>query len=245
MRDDTSLSAELYGVGVGPGDPGLLTIEAARVLAAVDLVFAPAPRDGAESLAAEIAREAGVNMSALRLASFPMSRDPGELRDAWAASARLVTEELARHKSVAFITLGDPSVYSTWTYLRRAVEAQRPGTSIRVLPGVTALSAAAAGLGLPLVEGDERLALLPLPERVSDLDAFLPLVDALGIYKIGPRLGELAAYLRSKGLESSSYLATGVGLARERLSPFIDVGTRPGQTEGYLSLALVKTGAIR
>lgn len=245
MRDDTSLKPRLYGVGVGPGDPGLLTLEAARVLSEADLVFAPAPRDGASSLAADIARAAGASLTGLRLVSFPMSKDASELSEAWAASARLVVAELDLGKSVAFVTLGDPSVYSTWTYLRRAVEAERPGTDIRVLPGVTALCAAAAGLGLPLVEGDERLALLPLPGRVADLDAFLPLVDALGIYKIGPRLGELAAYLRSKGLESASYLASGVGLARERLLSFADAGIKPDGTDGYMSLAVVKTGAKR
>jgi len=78
MRADIALSAEIYGIGVGPGDPGLLTIEAARALAAVDIVFAPAPRAGETSLAWEIARAAGAEKAELRLLSFPMSRDATE-----------------------------------------------------------------------------------------------------------------------------------------------------------------------
>jgi precorrin-2/cobalt-factor-2 C20-methyltransferase len=242
MRDDTSLSAELYGIGVGPGDPGLLTLEAARVLSAVDVVFAPAPRSGASSLAWDIARAAGADRAELRLLSFPMSRDSGELGDAWAESAREVAAELDREKKAAFVTLGDSSIYSTWTYLRRALERERPGTSITVIPGITALGAAAARLGIPLVEGDERLALLPLPAHIAELDAFLPLVDALGIYKIGSRLGELAAYLRSCGLEASSHLAVGVGLTRERMASFTEAAS---DADGYLSLAVVRTGRSR
>ena len=242
MRADSALSAEIYGIGVGPGDPGLLTLEAARVLAAVDLVFAPAPRSGETSLAWEIARAAGAEKAELRLLSFPMSRDAAELDAAWAESAGAVAVELDRGRKAAFVTLGDSSIYSTWTYLRRALESRRPGTKIAAIPGITALGAAAARLGLPLVEGEERLALLPLPATAADLDVFLPLVDTLGIYKIGSRLPELADYLRSRGLEEGASLAAGVGLARERLRPFAEAAEG---AEGYLSLVIARTGRSR
>jgi precorrin-2/cobalt-factor-2 C20-methyltransferase len=242
MRDAASLSAELYGLGVGPGDPGLLTLEAARVLASVDLVFAPAPRSGESSLAWEIACAAGAGEAELRLLSFPMSRDATELSASWAEAARQVAVELDRGRTAAFVTLGDSSIYSTWSYLRRELLALRPGTSIATLPGISALGSAAAKLGIPLVEGDERLALIPLPARLDELDFFLSLVDTLGIYKIGARLRELGAYLRSRGLETSSHLAVGVGLPRERLGSF---AVAAEGADGYLSLAIVKTGRNR
>lgn len=236
------MSAELYGIGVGPGDPGLLTLEAARILSAVDLVFAPAPREGTSSLALDIAREAGAVKAEFRLLSFPMSRREDELSLAWGSAAREVGAELDRGRRAAFVTLGDSSVYSTWTYLRRSLEEIRPCTLIRALPGITALGAAAARLGLALVEGEDRLALLPLPPHIAELDRLIPMMDTLGIYKIGSRLGELRTYLGSCGLDSSSYLAVGVGLPRERL---LGPSEAWDGVEGYLSLAIVKPGMRR
>jgi precorrin-2/cobalt-factor-2 C20-methyltransferase len=242
MRDAASLSAELYGIGVGPGDPGLLTLEAARVLALVDIVFAPTPREGDSSLAWEIARGAGAVDAELRLLSFPMSRNASELSSSWSEAARQVALELDRGRRAAFVTLGDSSVYSTWSYLRRELTAIRPGTRIEAIPGITALGAAAAKLGIPLVEGDERFALLPLPPELEELDSFLTLVDTLGIYKIGSRLEELSSYLRERGLEDRSHLAVGVGLERERLGAFAEAARG---ADGYLSLAIVRTGRKR
>jgi precorrin-2/cobalt-factor-2 C20-methyltransferase len=236
------MNVELYGIGVGPGDPGLLTLEAARALASVDIVFAPTPRAGDSSLAWEIARGAGAVKAELRLLSFPMSRDASELSSSWSEAARQVSLELDGGKKAAFVTLGDSSVYSTWSYLRREIAALRPSTVIEAIPGVTALGAAAARLGIPLVEGEERFALLPLPARIGELDSFLNLVDTIGVYKIGSRLDELASYLRERGLEGRAHLAVGVGLERERLGTFAQVAR---DADGYLSLAIVRTGRKR
>jgi precorrin-2/cobalt-factor-2 C20-methyltransferase len=169
-----------------------------------------------------------------------MTRDPDELSDAWLAAAEPVSAALEAGRTAAFVTLGDPGVYSTWTYLRRAVLALRPGTIIETVPGVMALNAAAARIGLPLTEGDETLALVPLPPRAAELDAYLGLFDTLVVYKIGARLGELSDWVRKCGLEKGAYLAAGVGLDRE------DCGSlfrSRGTADGYLSLAIITDGA--
>jgi precorrin-2/cobalt-factor-2 C20-methyltransferase len=239
MLDDTALSAELYGLGVGPGAPGLLTLEAARVLERVDLVFAPAPRRGESSLAWQIAAADRISEEKLRIVSFPMTRDADELSSSWREAARGIAAELDRGRKAAFVTLGDPSIYSTWGYLRAELLALRPSSKIATVPGIPAFAAAAAKLGIGLVEADERLLLLPLPSALGELDALIGAVDTLAIYKIGARLPELADYLRAKGLEGSSWLAEGVELPREKLGPFAEVARK---AEGYLSLAIVKTG---
>lgn len=232
-------SGVLTGVGVGPGSPGLLTLEGARVLAEADVVFAPAPRERAISLAAEIAAGAGMDASKVRTLAFPMSRDREILSEAWREAAIPVAEALDAGLRAAFPTLGDPSVYSTWIYLRRAVESLRPEADLRVVPGIMAAAAAAARLGVPLVEGDERLALLPLPDRVEELDAFLPLVDRLAVYKIGARLPELARWTAERGLDADARLVVGVGLEREKAGMLAELAA---QAEGYLSAALIGTG---
>jgi precorrin-2/cobalt-factor-2 C20-methyltransferase len=233
---------ELTGVGVGPGSPGLLTLEAFRVLSEVDHIYAPASGKGSRSLAAQIVCGAGIPKGKLRELSFPMTRDEEALREAWSQAARPVVQELYTGKRAAFITLGDPSVYSTWIYFRRAVEKLRPETEITVLPGIMTANAAAARLGIPLVEGDERMALLPLPDPVEKLDAYLPLVDRLVIYKIGSRLGELARWSSSRGLDRDARLVIGVGLEREQAGYLQKLASA---AEGYLSVAFIHSCSVR
>lgn len=239
--------AILYGIGVGPGDPGLMTIKAARLVGSVSasggVVFAPAAKAGARSLAAEIAAGAGIAAAPggfIEL-DFPMTRDPGELALAWRAAARPVIEVLDSGRDAAFLTLGDPGVYSTWGYLRAAIHSLRPNVAMETVPGVMAMNAAAACLGRVLVEGGERLLLVPLPERVDELDSFLGLVDTIAVYKIAGRLGELAAWVAARGLDAG--LVVGAGLGRERSGDL--VGLAGAGAEGYLSAAVISTGRGR
>lgn len=229
-------SADLVGVGVGPGEPSLLTLAGAQVLQEADVVFAPTPRGGDRSLAAQIAAGVSLDLNKVVELAFPMTRSPDALTAAWERAAAPVVEAIAAGRRAAFVTLGDPSTYSTWIYLRRAVEASRPGVRCVVVPGVMAAAAAAARLGVPLAEGDERFLILPLPDPISELDKFHGLVDRLVVYKIGSRLGELARWVEERGLSRGARLAVGVGLERERIGHLVDLAAT---AEGYLSVALI------
>jgi precorrin-2/cobalt-factor-2 C20-methyltransferase len=230
------MTAELTGIGVGPGAPELLTLDAARCMASADRIYVPTPKAGEQSLAEKIAAPEGLDPAKVRSLEFPMSRDREVLEASWRAAAKPLVRDLEAGLSLVFLTLGDPSVFSTWIYLRRAVEALRPETRIRVVPGIMAANAAAARLGIPLVEGNQRMVLLPLPEPVDTLDAYLPLVDRLVIYKIGARLGSLADWVRSRDLGGDAFLAVGVGQEREKVGPLLELAS---VAEGYLSLAVV------
>jgi precorrin-2/cobalt-factor-2 C20-methyltransferase len=229
--------AELTGIGVGPGAPELLTLEASRLMKDADLVFVPTPNIANRSLAAEIAAGAGLDLEKVRQIEFPMSRDSETLRSSWATAAKPVVEALEQGKVALFLTLGDPSVYSTWIYLRRAVEGLRPGTRFGVVPGIMAANAAAARLGIPLVEGNERMVLLPLPDPVDKLDSYLTLAEQLVIYKIGSRLDALTAWVKARNLGDGAFLAVAVGQKREKAGPLLALAP---EAEGYLSLAVVR-----
>ncbi|ADK79350.1 precorrin-2 C(20)-methyltransferase [Sediminispirochaeta smaragdinae] len=233
----TRATAKLIGIGVGPGDPGLLPLASAQAIKEADIVFTPVSRFSKASLAASIAAGTGIDESKIQKITFPMAKDTETLQKAWTQAAAPVIKALDNGLRAVFLTLGDPSVYSTWIYLRREVEAQRPSASIAVIPGIMAANAAAARLGLPLVEGKERLVLLPLPEKVGELDAYLPLADRIVVYKIGSRLEELALWVRERGLDEQAHLVVGVGLDREAAGRLIDLAEKE---QGYLSVALIR-----
>ena len=147
----------LYGIGVGPGDPELITMKAAKILARVDIVFAAASTRNHHSLARDIARPHVPETTPIELLKFPMTRDKKETHSAWEAHARQIINELKTGKDVAFLTLGDAMTYSTLGYIVRYISTTEPQMKIETIPGISSFQAAAARLNTPLVEGEESL----------------------------------------------------------------------------------------
>lgn len=232
-------STSFIGIGVGPGDPGYLGVKAVAFMQRADIAFAPVAKNGENSLAASIALSVGLDKDKLCFIEFPMEKDRSLLQAAWRKAAEPVKEVLDAGKRCVFLTLGDPSLYSTWTYLKRALLELRPQTVFTTVPGIMAANAAAAVLGRPLAEGSQRMALLPLPDPVSTLDQYRTLVDRLVLYKIGARLPELASWVRKNNLGRTADLVIAVGIpGREKYGPLLELAE---QANGYLSLAIIDT----
>ena len=147
----------LYGIGVGPGDPDLITIKAAKILNQVDLVFAAASTKNDHSLAVNIARKHIPDSATVIRLKFPMTRDKDETRKAWTAHSQTIIAELEKGKNAAFLTLGDSMTYSTYGYILKHVNSLAPHIEVQTVPGITSYQAAAARLNTPLVEGEESL----------------------------------------------------------------------------------------
>ena len=150
----------LYGVGVGPGDPELMTLKAVRLLQACDVVAIP-QRDPARCTALRIAAEAvpAIGEKPILALNMPMTRETEVRERAYAAAAKALTVALDEGKTVAFLTLGDPTIYSTYGYLHRRVVSA--GYEAAFIPGVPSFCAAAAALGEPLCLDEEPLHILP------------------------------------------------------------------------------------
>jgi len=219
----------LYGVGVGPGDPELLTLKARRVLTEADVIAVP-DKGAGEKTALNIIGGLAEGKELLYCAA-PMVRDEARLEAAYAENAGKIAERLDAGKNVAFITLGDPSVYSTYLYIHRRVAAM--GYDARIVPGVPSFCAAAAALGCGLCEGGERLLVVPASYRNAEdcLD-----VDANFVFmKAGRDLDKLRDALERRGLLGRAALVENCGMASERVCPRFE-----DADGGYFSLVIVK-----
>jgi precorrin-2/cobalt-factor-2 C20-methyltransferase len=147
----------LYGIGVGPGDPDLITLKAAKILNQVDIVFAAASTKNNHSLAVNIARPHIPENAAVRMLRFPMTRDKYKTSEAWRDHSQTIIAELEKGKNVAFLTLGDSLTYSTYGYILQHIQDAAPHIAVRTVPGITSYQASAARLNTPLVEGEESL----------------------------------------------------------------------------------------
>lgn len=193
--------AVIYGVGVGPGDPGLLTVRAVEVLQQVTAVMTPAPKRGGESLAYDIARTHLPATCAVVHGHFPMTEDAETLRAAWDEAAAGLLRLAAAAPPVAFITLGDAMLYSTWSYLLTAIRRLAPDVAVETVPGVTAMAACAAAVGRPLAEGRDPLLVWP-DEPPADPAALLEVAPNLVFMKAGRHLDALADLADASGAEA-------------------------------------------
>jgi len=220
---------ELIGVGVGPGDPELLTLKAARELREADLVFAPTTALDKPSRAAHIVHEA-VGIEAKPLV-FALD-DTGGLTEArtaaWDEAGRVVADAFhGGARRVAFATLGDPNLYSTFIYLGHTVTTAEPGIRIRTVPGITAMQDLAARAGVPLAEGRESLTLVPVAGSEADrsLDAMEAALAGTGtvvVYKGGRHLAALVSAVERAGRTEHAVLGTDLGLPGEAISRLAD-----------------------
>ena len=199
----------LYGIGVGPGDPDLITIKAAKILNRVDIVFAAASTKNNHSLAVSIASEHIPDSATVRLLRFPMTRDKNETRKAWKAHALTIIAELEKGRNVAFLTLGDSMTYSTYGYILRYVQTLAPHLEAQTVPGITSYQAAAARLNTPLVEGEESLMVVSGVEggnRLRELSGKPENVVFLKAYRnvsdIKAAIDETGKYTKSVGVKS-------------------------------------------
>ena len=224
---------KLYGVGVGPGDPELLTIKAQRIIRQSPVLAVPDAGRG-EKTALAIAGELAEGKQLLYCAA-PMIRDEAQLDAAYEQNADLVCAQLDQGKDVAFLTLGDPTVYSTYLYLHRKVVAR--GYEAEIIPGVPSFCAVAARLGEPLCEKAQRLMIVPASHK--DMSDCMDLDANLVFMKAGKEIGALKDTLADRGLLDRASMVANCGMEGETVCPrFADV---PEGT-GYFSVVLVKKG---
>ncbi len=238
------VSARLVGVGVGPGDPELLTVKAVRVLQTADVVLVPVLDLDDEPGRAEASVRAHLGDDArVRRVRFALNDRAGlsEARtNSWDAAARTVVQCWDEGAPVvAFATIGDPSVYSTFSYLAQTVSALRPDAQVQVVPGVTAMQDLAARSVTPLCEGTESLALFPMTAGLDRFAQALDVFDTVVAYKGGRQLPGMLDVVRRAGRLDTAVFGAALGLAEETVRPAGEMGGDHVAHAPYLSTLLV------
>jgi len=227
----------LYGIGVGPGDPELITLKALKVLHRVPHIFAACSTKNSYSLALSIVR-CHLNGAGIEHLPFPMSKDPEVLASAWEQNARRVLEVLATGSDAAFVTLGDPLTYSTFGYLLKTLKRLDPGVGIVTIPGITSYSAAAALTHIPLTEGEESFYLVSGALGAAQLRGVIDKSDNIVILKTYRYFDEIFQVLEDMDLLDRTTCISRCGLEGETIIE--NLRDLKGRELPYLSMVIIK-----
>jgi precorrin-2/cobalt-factor-2 C20-methyltransferase len=209
----------LYGVGVGPGAPDLLTLRAQRVLRQVPVLVLPRSNDHTPSMAWRIARPVVGEVEGQErvFVTLPMSKDPARLRPAWDLACQAIGARLERGLSVAFVTEGDPSLFSSFIYLAREAPRRWPAVTVEIVPGVSSLGAVPAAAHLPLADGQERIAIVPANYGTNDLVEVLRAFDTVVLMKIGSEMPRVIAALEATELLGKAVYVSKASMAEQHI----------------------------
>ncbi len=228
--------AIFYGIGVGPGDPELVTVKAVKALKRVKYVFEATSAAEKESIAGRIAKKYYSKSAKFMTLVFPMVNDAGIRNEAWKKNARIVAEKLISGQDCAFVTIGDPMIYSTCSYLLNELREIVPSLKSEIIPGITSFQTAAAKAQEPLVEDRETLTVIPSfsSEALKDLKTHdsgtVVLMKAFRTKK------EIIKYIIKN--KSKSIFASKLCLEGELVTS--DIALAGKSPDEYLSLFIIK-----
>lgn len=236
-------AGRLYVVGIGPGDPELMTLKAVRILKEAPCIFVPKGREEGTSLALSIVQKTlSLDNKEIVEAYFPMKKtmgtaDTGELDIKWNETVDAVVSRLDRGMDAAFITIGDPAVYSTFFYLYDRLLERMPALNIEIVPGISSINAAAARAGLYLGLGNDRIAILPA-NYLDGLQETLEKFDTVVLMKVSTVFDTIRDTLIELGLASGATYVARAGMEDERIRK--DIRTVKEEDLNYFSLVIVR-----
>ncbi len=230
-------------VGVGPGDPALLTLAAIEAIEAATVVAYPVARAGGKGMAVSIAaRWIRVQQRQLPLI-FPMVAAAEPRQQAWREASDQLAAAVAAGELVVFLCQGDASLFATSSYLLLALKTHHPECPVRIVPGVTAVAAAAAAGAWPLAMQQEQLLVLPTPDQASKLEILLDEAAAsarvLALLKLAHRWTWVRPILEQRQLLPAALFAQRLGWPDQQVMQATQV---PAQAKPYFSLLLVRQG---
>lgn len=214
-------NGKLFGVGVGPGDPELITVKAVRVIKEADIIFTAASTKNTYSLAVEIASPYISPCAQIEKLSFPMTKEVEEVEAAWIHNAKQIARSLKQGKNAVFLTLGDPTTYSTFGYILKKMDCIMPEADIETIPGITSFHAASARLNRILVEGEESL-LVTSGAFGGDRIRHINGIENVAIVKAYKNIKDINKALKETGLSKKCVAISKCGRKDEQIIENID-----------------------
>ncbi|MDX9797476.1 MAG: precorrin-2 C(20)-methyltransferase [Methanofastidiosum sp.] len=211
------MKGKLYGVGVGPGDPDLITIKAVNTLKTVDAIVSPESSKDKGSVAYEIAKKYLKDDVEIIYLTFPMSYEEDKLKSIWENNANIIESEINKGRILAFITLGDPTIYSTYSYMLEHLK--KRGIEIETIPGIPSFCAICSRINMPLALGNETIAIIPVTNESSNF-IFNSTKDFDNIVLMKPSANStlIVKIIESLDLAEKFVLAQKIGTKEEKIS---------------------------
>ncbi|WP_025025669.1 precorrin-2 C(20)-methyltransferase [Caldalkalibacillus mannanilyticus] len=228
----------LYGLGVGPGDPELITVKAFRTLMQSPVIAYPKKRKGSKSYAHRIT-EVYVNPNEKEMLGlvFPMTKDQAILDREWHKTVEEVWNHLSQGKDVAFVTEGDPLLYSTFIHMMRLMKKLHPEVEIKTVPGISSINGAASRLGIALADGDEHVAIVPARDDYQAMRKVIEENDCVIFIKVAKVIDLMLQVLRDLELIDKASVVTKVTSEEEVIW---NVNELDGLELEYLTLMVVR-----
>ena len=230
------ITGTFYGIGVGPGDPELLTVKAINALKKIDVLIAPKTEKKSDSVALSIAQPYLKSSVEIVYQTFPMIKDFAEETEIFEANKEEILEHLRGGQNVGFATLGDPMFYSTYIYIFRLLKSC--GVEIVTIPGVPAFLAIAAQIGRPIVFGNDILTIIPATAELDAIKNSLARADSTVLMKVYKNFPEVVDALKAQGMIEDAVLVSRCGLDDEKI--ITDVAAHKDEHLNYLSTIITR-----
>lgn len=229
-----------YGVGVGPGDPELLTLKAVRVLRSCACIYVPTSKLSRQDYLGEVAHRYAGQGCEIREVAFSLAGSTAERCRHWRETAVELVTRLHAGEDVALVTLGDALLYSTYIYLLRALRDVDPALMVETVPGISSFSLAAALTGTPLGEGKQSLRVMPTVTDRVEVEKAIIEGCGLVLMKIGPRLQEIIDLLERFGALERSVFVSRAGLPGQRIETDLRCLRDADDNAGNLAVIIVQ-----
>ena len=207
----------LIGIGVGPGDPELLTVKAVKAIHNADIIMCPASNKDRPSIALSVVSsiiDKSKNQEIIKLI-FPMTKDKDVLEQTWKKNAKIMAETVLSGKNVVYLTVGDPFLYSTWIYMHKDLKENYPDMNISVIPGIVSIFTFAAKVGVSVAEGSEKVAIIPSCYDLSSVKEIAKHTESMIFLKDGRYFDQVIKMLKESGFPDDSIFAIGQDLGTE------------------------------
>jgi len=235
---------KLFCVGCGPGDPELLTIRALNLIQEADVIFVPTSKFNKPSIALSIVEKHLKKTTEVINLVFPMIKDRDSLKEYWKKNAFEIVQMVRARKKTLYLTVGDPSLYSTWIYIHKELKRNYQDIEIEIIPGITSIFAFAAEAKISLVEGDENLSIVPACYDLNKVKNTVKSSDTIVFLKDGRYFDNVIEMLSDTGFSDESKIAIAQDVSTEEnileIKSLKDIKGKKQPSSKYFSIMVVK-----